>query len=200
MRIVTLRPSEHDFDKSGLRSGARLLVAAEIAHPRHRPIKPKLPFSAGTTSQNPSSNAASGTSSRDQSRSPTERTPEQAQHTRGEVGQTQTQHDPGRCLRPAENQNPPQRQHVDQPAIAVCHHSRFALSYPLKAGCHGWTHPACALPKTCHIWTRSTNFSFLANYMSLFADAVAASRPELLSLVSIPDNASPLVMISSNVH
>lgn len=178
MRIATLSPSEHDFSvKNGLRSGAHLLVTAEIAHQRHQSILPKRPFSAGTDVLNHSDNAVSGSSS-PSSRS---RTPEQEQeqvqeeHPRSEAGQiqnqSQTQQHLHPYLRPTQTQSPPQQhhllhQHVDHHTITVCHPLTSDASYPPRAGCNRWQHPCmvwpvCTLPKNVSCLDINLRFFFL---------------------------------------
>ena len=128
MRTVALSslsyPSGIEFDKSGPRSGGRfLLQATEIAP---KPIKPKLPLSAGTDSLNSSSSTlatgAGGIHLRDHTHSAGGRT---VQGEQRRARQRQTQRDPG-SLCSAENQ------HVDQPipTITVSHHSRLFVSFP----------------------------------------------------------------------
>ena len=126
MRIATVSPPSYPaFDKGGLPSALRFVVAAEIAHEPQKPaITPKEPgpLSAGTDSDSRSNGptppvhlaVAPSTAARSRSNSSLgERTPVEEQRRTGyHPSQNQNQHDPGRS-----NSN------VDHTAITVSHHS-----------------------------------------------------------------------------
>lgn len=135
MRTVTLSPPSYypEFDKDGIRSAGHFLFARPRS-PRQKPIKPKIPLSAGTdsisnaptTSRNLA--AAGGTNYRNGTLSG-ERTPPEEQSRVGRqrpCGSLSS-------VRPTESQN--NQQHVDHSSqsvtlITVRHHSYFFVSYP----------------------------------------------------------------------
>ncbi len=164
MRTLTLNPhSDPEFDKDGFRAPGHYLKGA---HPRQKPIKPKLPFSAGTDSLSDSNAttpfqllAGVGDTTTRNRTPPGERTLLEEQSRVGR--QYQIQDRSGQApssVRSTESQNC--HQHVDHSspsvtAITVSHHLHFFVSYPISSG---WIHPCMCPSENNHVMSCLTSF------------------------------------------